>query len=89
MPDTNYFPSPQFQPRTVAADDRVSRMEDALHKIQTWARAYPVNVFPEPDLKRAAEVLALNGISLDAISAHAMRHVLDGLAEIAQAGLGE
>ena len=58
-----------------------------LAEIIAWAKAYPVAVFPEPDLKRAAEVLKNAGLSLDAVSASCMRHVLTGVAEIADRAL--
>jgi hypothetical protein len=71
-----------------AADDgyRTGRDREALKQISDWAQAYPLDVFPEPDLKRAHEVLEAAGLSLGAISAHAMRHVLDGVQKIAAAG---
>lgn len=56
---------------------------EALRQIDEWAKAYPLDVFPEPDLKRAHEVLEAAGLSLGQISAHAMRHVLTGLQKIA------
>lgn len=59
-------------------------LEDKLLQIETWARAYPLDVFPEPDLKRAREVLEAHGMTLDAISASNMRHVLNGIMDIAR-----
>lgn len=63
------------------------RMSDSMHKIKNWTEAYPLQVFPEPDMKRAAEVLKDAGLTLDAISASSMRHVLNGVREIAGAEL--
>lgn len=60
---------------------------DALEKLQQWAQAYPIAVFPEPDLKRAHEVLTAAGITLDAISASAMRHVITQTTKIVDEGL--
>ena len=54
----------------------------ALTRIDTWAKAYPLDIFPKPDLKRAAEVLKASGMTLDSISADNMRHVLDGIKDI-------
>lgn len=70
-----------------AADEgyRTGRDREALKQIADWASAYPLDVFPEPDLKRAHEVLEAAGLSLGAISAHAMRHVLAGVQKIAAA----
>jgi hypothetical protein len=44
--------------------------------IEQWAEAYPLDVFPKPDLYKARDVLAAASISLDCISADAMRHVI-------------
>jgi len=63
------------------------QMEEALQRIEQWSRAYPLTVFPEPDLKRARELLEAGGMTLDAISAHAMRHVVEGVGEIARRAL--
>ena len=68
--------------------ERCERMEKALRDIESWAHAYPVNVFPKPDLRRAAEILSINNMSLDAISADAMRHVLEGVINLVKDGLG-
>jgi hypothetical protein len=65
------------------------RQEKALRDIERWARAYPLKVFPEPDLRKAAWILKQGGMTLDAISAHCYRHVLDGVTSIARDGLGE
>lgn len=65
------------------------RLEDALRKIQNWARAYPLQIFPKPDLKKAARILKAEGMTLDAISADAMRHVIKGVSEIVEQGLKE
>lgn len=63
------------------------RMEHALHSIKSWSEAYPLAVFPEPDFKRAHEVLTANGMTLDAISASNMRHVIKTVQSIAEAAL--
>lgn len=58
------------------------RQEDKLHKINQWAKAYSVDMFLEPDLKKAAELLKANGMTLDAVSSSNMRHVLTRLIEV-------
>lgn len=65
------------------------RLRDALERVQQWADAYPLEVFPEPDFKRAHEVLTAAGMTLDAISASNMRHSMKGVREIARAALAE
>lgn len=59
--------------------------QEALEQILAWAEAYPIEVFPEPDWKRSAEVLKAAGLSLDRISASNMRHVITRVAELARA----
>lgn len=77
-----------------AANDQAARFErewylrgDVLERLHSWANAYPVRVFPEPDFGRAQELLQAGGMSLDAISASNMRHVLDGVRELVAEGL--
>ena len=65
------------------------RYKDALQKIQYWASAYPLDVFPEPDFKKVHEVLKVAGISLDAVSASNMRHVINGVKDIIEQALKE
>ena len=60
---------------------------EALEKIKTWSEAYPLDIFPEPDFKKAHEVLKSNGMTLDSISASNMRHVLNGMIHIVQRAL--
>jgi hypothetical protein len=67
--------------------DREQKFEDALRRIVQWSEAYPLDVFAEPDWKKAAELLKAGGISLDSISASCMRHVVEGVGEIAREAL--
>ena len=60
----------------------LEELQDKMHRIKTWINAYPLNVFPEPDFKKAHEVLKQNGMTLDAITASNMRHVLNGIKAI-------
>lgn len=62
--------------------DWIDIAEDKLNKIEAWTKAYPLQVFPEPDFAKAAKVLKNNGMTLDSISASNMRHVLDGIKRI-------
>jgi hypothetical protein len=70
-------------------DDRIEALEAALRRIAEWSDAYPLEVFPEPDLARARVVLEAADMSLDAISASAMRHVVVGIGKIAKDALGD
>lgn len=57
-------------------------VERLRHEIGGWESAYPLSAFPEPDLERAAAVLKREGMTLDAISASNMRHVVKCLAPL-------
>ncbi len=63
------------------------RLEDGLHQIVQWSKAYPLDIFPEPDLDKAATVLKENGMTLGAISASNMRHVVTSVGVIAAKAL--
>jgi hypothetical protein len=41
-----------------------------------WLRAYATDIFPEPDLAKAADVLKAGGMTIDALSANMGRHIL-------------
>lgn len=69
-------------PEFLALLDRIKRQQEALENIEQLCLAYPVSFFPEPDFKKAAEILKAGGMSLDAISASNMRHVLKGISQI-------
>lgn len=72
-----------------AAANVMDGMREALLSIVSWSNAYPLSVFPEPDLKKARSLLEEGGISLDSISAHCMRHVVVGVGQIARKALGD
>lgn len=59
-----------------------AKLREALERIQTWSEAYPLKSFPKPDLKKAHEVLKAADMTLGAISADTMRHVLNGVKDI-------
>jgi hypothetical protein len=65
----------------------IERLEVALREIERWSRAYPLNVFPEPDMAKAHELLKAGGMTLDAVSASNMRHVVEGVGKIARVAL--
>lgn len=63
-------------------EERVDELERALRTIDDWARAYPLEVFPEIDREvwRAVDAyLTQGGFSLSRISASNMRHVIEGV----------
>jgi len=73
----------ESQKRKAELQERVNELEEAMDKIVQWSKAYPLSVFPEPDFKKAAQALKDYGMTLDTISAANMRHVLNGVIEIA------
>jgi len=71
------------------AEKRIEQLEDQLHQIRNWCKAYPRTVFIEPTKEGWAEanrVLdAAEGCpSLTAISGSNMRHVVEGLEALAK-----
>ena len=66
---------------------RVEKLEEVLERPSSWAEAYPISMFPEPDLRRASRVLVLHGMTLDSISASNMRHVLNRMKDIIKQAL--
>jgi len=57
----------------------MNKIVDALERIYNWTQAYPVSVFHEPtkeEWAKANAALKANDLSLDAISASNMRHVI-------------
>lgn len=72
---------------TMAQQDRIDELTEALFRIQQWSEAYPLDIFPEPDLKKARALLEAGGITLDAVSAHCMRHCVEGVGKIAKEAL--
>jgi len=70
-------------------EDRIDELEEALWRISQWSDAYPLEIFPEPDLKKARALLEAGGITLDSISAHCMRHAVEGVGKIAKEALDD
>lgn len=68
-------------------EDGEMLVEDFLAELDGWERAYPLSAFPEPDLAKAAELLKAGGMTLDAVSASNMRHVVSMIAPKARAAL--
>ncbi len=70
--------------------DREKELQEVLQRIAEWTRAYPPTVFPEvtaADYKKAHKYLKLAGLSVDRISADALRHGLQGIRRIAEGAL--
>jgi chromosome segregation ATPase len=63
-------------------------LQSKFDRISDWCKAYPLDVFPEPDFKLARQLLEAGGVTLDAVSASNMRHVVEGIARIINEGSG-
>jgi hypothetical protein len=61
--------------------------DDLFDNIKNWCEAYPTAVFPEPDFKKAHEVLKSQGMTLDAISAYTMKHVITQVQKMIDAAI--
>ncbi len=64
------------------AENELDSYETKHDKIVNWTKAYPLSVFPEPDMDKVHKVLKENGMTLDAVAASNMRHVLSGIQKI-------
>lgn len=58
------------------------KLREALHLLNNWVKAYPADVFPEPDLELARKLLTDGGVSYGDLNAYSMRHVINGVARI-------
>ena len=73
--------------RLEASLEQMQAVVEAMRRIVQWSEAYPLDVFPEPDFKKAHKLLKAGGMTLDAISASNMRHVVEGVGKIAKESL--
>lgn len=72
------------------AERRIERLEEALRRIADWSDAYPLSIFPsvtEEYAKRAHEVLRAHGMTVDRLSAEALRPVVTQVGKIAKDAL--
>jgi hypothetical protein len=70
------------------SQDRIDGLEEVLWCIAQRSDAYQLDVFPEPGLEKARQLLAAGGMTLDSVSASCVRHVVKGLGKIAKDALG-
>jgi hypothetical protein len=70
------------------AGDVVMVPSDVVQRINQWAEAYPLSVFPEPDFDAVQKALAANGLSLDCVSASNMRYVITKIRDMIAAAPG-
>lgn len=60
--------------------EAVEALHEFDHALSTWAKAYPLSVFPEPDFDEVKRLLG--GNLLTRVSAANMRHVVTKLDEL-------
>jgi hypothetical protein len=72
----------QLEAENAELRKQVDELEDKQQTVRNWIKAYPLDIFPEPDFSKVRELLANGGITLDAVSASNMRHVLVGIEKI-------
>ncbi|MBT1509469.1 hypothetical protein KIP88_03045 [Bradyrhizobium sp. SRL28] len=61
--------------------DHIARDSELKGWLQNWLNAYSTTIFPEPDLKKATEVLKANDMTIDSLSAEMGRHILTRVIE--------
>jgi hypothetical protein len=75
----------EFLSRFGPPADRLEAAEDKLRLIADWCAAYPLEMWPKPNMKKVRALLG--DTLLTQLSAYNMRHVCEGIAKIAaQAG---
>ena len=67
----------------------VGRLNDVIGLLRNWVKAYPLDMFPEPDLKLARKLLEDGGVNYSALNVYSMRHVINGVGKIIDEALGE
>ncbi len=60
----------------------VKDYETIFSRLRTWAEAYPLDQFPEPDFKEARRALNRYEMNLGDITASAQRHLLTSVIDI-------
>lgn len=67
--------------------DKIDELEDDIHKVINWCKAYPTDIFPEPkkeDWIIATKILKDSGYHLVNFSLGFTRYVLEGIEKILQ-----
>ena len=77
----------EIEARAQAAETKLATLTEALEEIEDWSHAYPIAAFPEPDFTKARAALEAAGMTLDAVSASNMRHVVNRVAAMARKAL--
>jgi hypothetical protein len=77
--ETNKFSAEVASLQTVldATRERLTDAEEEIRKVDNWAKAYPVDVFPEPNPERCKRLLEAGGESIDCLAAYARRGAIE------------
>jgi len=73
----------------VRLQEENERLRETIGLLRNWVKAYPLDMFPEPDLQLARKLLSDGGVSYDALNAYSMRHVINGVGKIIDETLNE
>ena len=79
----------ELRAELASKDEQIEKLEDALHKISNWCKAYPLEIADEPtedEWKTAHAIMNQHGWSLTTFVVSGMRRVTNGIAEIADLG---
>lgn len=74
--------------RCAKLEAQLEAMDEPINQLRSWCRAYPYDIFIEVediDWRKANTVLKAAGISMTAMNGSNMRHVIAGVAKIADA----
>jgi hypothetical protein len=71
----------------IRAVNNFEKMREALEDFHEWPKAYPTSVFWKIDTKKAHALLQAGGMTLDAVSATAIRWTLEEIERRAAAVL--
>lgn len=63
-------------------EEQIEDLQGTIARIRAWCEAYPIDMFPDQDLKKADEVLKAAGISMSAMHGQWARHIMQGVARI-------
>ena len=74
----------QVEAKNEKLEAEIETLQDKLDRIISWCNAIPLSVFPEPDFVLVRGAIEEEGITLDAITASNMRHIVDGIRDIAK-----
>ena len=70
----------RLEARIKELEQKLEGLEDALNQVNNWCKAYPIEVFTEPDWDEVKE--KLGSTLLTQVSGSNMRHITNGITKI-------